>query len=395
MQKEEWRKIINNRGLTLLFLSRLFGFPLPFLFVAYLGVTPNINPFYVLFSAAAALSGICSSIIEVHTIRIYEGRPEATQYNSILSVFIFGSIFSSIFLIFAWTCYRNSDYLIPILCMSIVPIGNGVQGYLNAISLLRKKYFSTIVLNLIRVMVITFTVIIYHSAVAISIGILLAESLRILFILSVTFVHRFSQNQNFALLCSSLKQTISSLFSSLNPVGDRFIVERFNLGSVGILDIAEKSISILSLIFSLGILPSISTKLKAQDSDKFFLMVTRRIFYVYISISAVGIIVGFCTIHYIHIENDNLQQFILLASLYSICLVFVTSNQLSVRYLVLHGCIRNVTTSSFFVLLLNISLDLILLTQIGVYAIPIASLVAYAVGAFLNFKSAKRMMSKY
>jgi len=377
MQKEEeWRKIINNRGLTLLFLSRLFGFPLPFLFVAYLGVTPNINPFYVLFSAAAALSGICSSIIEVHTIRIYEGRPEATQYNSVLSVFLFGSIFSSIFLIFAWTCYRNSDYL-------------------NAISLLRKKYFSTITFNLIRVIVITFTVIIYHSAVAISIGILLAELLRILFILSVTFAHRFSQNQNFALLGSSLKQTISSLFSSLNPVGDRFIVERFNLGSVGILDIAEKSISILSLIFSLGILPSISTKLMAPDADRFFLMVTRRIFYVYISISAIGIIVGFCTIHYIHIENDNLQQFILLASLYSICLVFVTSNQLSVRYLVLHGCIRNVTTSSFFVLLLNISLDLILLTHIGVYAIPIASLVAYAVGAFLNFNSAKRIRSKY
>ena len=390
----ESNRIGHNSRLTLLFLSRIFGFPLPFLFVTFLGVSTDMNPFYVLFSAAAALSGICSSIIEVHTIKICEGRFEINNYNSITSVFLFGSLFSIIFLTFAWIGYRNSNYLLTILCMSFVPIGNGIQGYINAISLVRKKYFTAIALNLIRVIVIIFTIIMFRSIFAISIGILMAEIIRILFILCVFFHQRFSQSQNFALLSSSLKQTISSLFSSLNPVGDRFIVERFELGSVGILDIAEKSISTLSLIFSLGILPTISPKLIATDAYEYYLIVFRRISRVYISVSLILILAGFGTIHFIHFDNPNIHQFILLASLYSICLLFVTSNQLSVRFLILHGGIKNVTTSSLLILLLNISFDLILLTQIGVYAIPIASLFAYAAGAFLNFKSVKRLASK-
>jgi O-antigen/teichoic acid export membrane protein len=243
--------------------GRIAGIAVTFLVIRYTGVGPAVAPLLLalaLFSfGQSSLAGPLEiqAIAEIGATRL--SPPSRLLSSSLFMGAALGAVLIAISIVLSRLVPGASDvawYFLPLgLALPLAACFSAVQG----IEIACGSWSMPGVASFLRTGVIVSVVgllIAHVGVIVVPFAFLLGESARLGLIGYRTEVLKGLSLRIDAAFCRRIAQQVpASMVGSVAPTVDRFLISAFGLGSIGILDLADKATGFFNLSFAQGLLP--------------------------------------------------------------------------------------------------------------------------------------------
>jgi len=265
-------------ALIFAFSGRVSGAVTTLAIVRLVGAGVQANALFLAVAVYTLVTSIQISLLETNTIALHGGGTEPAAGRLVYSGILFGALTSSaamgICLVAARVLPPVAQAL-PLIAVLLVsgPLV-GLFAVLLGVSVCGRQWSRPAVGSWLRVAVIvagSVFLVPRLGLVGVPVAVVVADCIRLTpFLGRMVRGRRAVAGPSGALLRSAFVQLPSSIAGSANPLIDRIVVAQLALGSLAVLDLAEKSYGLAALIFTQGVLPPLfqrwASATKGMDS---------------------------------------------------------------------------------------------------------------------------------
>jgi len=250
-------------ALIFAFSGRVSGAVTTLAIVRLVGAGVQANALFLAVAVYTLVTSIQISLLETNTIALHGGGTEPAEGRLVLSGILFGVLTSSAAM---GVCLIAAHVLPPVaeaLPLIAVLLASGplvgLFAVLLGVSVCNRQWSRPAVGSWLRVAVIVAGSVLLVprlGLVGVPVAVVMADCVRL-----APFLGRLARRSrevvspSGALLRAAFVQLPSSVAGSANPLIDRIVVAQLALGSLAVLDLAEKSYGLAALIFTQGVLP--------------------------------------------------------------------------------------------------------------------------------------------
>lgn len=409
MQFLQRKGILRSMGPAVSFLGKVVGIAVTVLVVRIVGAGPETMPLFLALALVTFVNNVLVSLIEMQAVAELGTHPQSSERNILGGALLLGLVTAAgvglvllCFASFSPLAVQILPFALPL--MATLPFSSLFTGYLG-IGIYRGRWFSPAVASGCRTLVTIVILVVFlprYGLSVVSIALILGEVTRLGVVASVLRTHGSLERRAISrYLRRVLVQVPSSLFGSASPAVDRYVVGILGLGSVAILDLAEKAYGFVALAFTQGVLPPLY---RGWASDLERSKRNRAIFKVaflalggsfVVAVLATGLIqVGAPVI--LGSEAQAYGSTLVVASAaYLLGLAPYLAGQVLVRLIVLENFMHLLNYTAAAQMIVNIVLDLLLGPRLGLTGIALATSVVAWLGFLFSLWLATRISRQY
>ncbi len=380
-------KILRRTGPAVSFLGKIAGIAVTLLVVRMVGVGPETTPLFLALALVTFVSSVLVSLIEVQAVAEL-GAHRNTSARSVLggalllgcaAVVITGTALI-FFASFSALAARILPFALPLV--ATLPLTTLFAGYVG-VGISREKWFSPAIASGCRTLLVVALLVALlprHGLPVVPVALVLGEVMRLAFVASVFRVEgAIEYRAVLRYIRRVLVQVPSSLFGSANPAVDRYVVGILGLGSVAILDLAEKAYMFVALAFTQGILPPLyrgwSLSAERQERNRMMYRACAIVFVVAIAVAVLAVFA--ISLGAPFVLGSKAQAYgptlAIASAAYLLGLAPYLAGQILVRLIVLENRMHWLNYTAAIQLTLNVVLDLVLGPRFGLVGIALAT----------------------
>ena len=247
---------------TISFLGRIAGIAVTLFLVALVGVDSDTNYLFLAIATTTFAGNTVASLVEVHAVAVLgqQGASGRTLLATapLLGVFVALVVGVGIGLAVALTDLGSGLLLAVGLLLLTVPLSCAFAVY-QAHGALTDRWYPPALASLLRTGVILALLPFAtgeHRLVLVPAAFIVGELLRLaLCHYRLPLTGTFDRQDARPFASAVLKQLTSSVFSSANPMVDRYLSVGLHFGTAALYDLAEKASNVFTLMLTQGVLP--------------------------------------------------------------------------------------------------------------------------------------------
>lgn len=395
-------------GPAVSFGGRIAGIAVTLLIVRYTGVGAAAVPVLLAIAIFAFAQSALNGPLEMQVIAERGLNPASPPGRLLITSLLLGAVSGTIMTVAAIVLSRTASgldaiswYFLPLgLALPFATCFSAIQG----IEIARDSWTAAGIASFIRTAVIVILVALFMGTVgliAVPIAFLVGEVVRLgLVCRRLTVPGSLSWQVDRAFGWRVAQQVPSSMLTSVAPAVDRLLVATLGLGSIAVLDLADKATGFLNLSSTQGLIPVLYRRW-AQISDplerRARLLRTARTMLV--SCLGIAVVAASClpvVVAWIAgISDPTVRSSLEL----TICFLLAgfpgyVASQVLVRLMILDGLQRWFNLTAAIQLVANVLLDLFLGLRWGVPGVAAATAIVWWLGLALCFLVQRRASSR-
>ena len=380
------------------FLGRISGIVVSLLVVRLVGVGQESTSILLAIAVFTWVSNSLQSVVELQTVAEF-GRSTRRSPSGILvkiaHVGLYSALISSVAIVIFGVIAGSSQivYLYLILALAL-PIGSRFAVYL-ALGVVEQNLSRAAYGSFIRLIVVVSFVLLSFERLgvySIALALLLGEFVRYMVV-----SWWWKETSRRSARCDSsvshdfnrqlLGQLPGSFLGGSNPTIDRFVVAILGLGSLAVLDLAEKYYGFGLLLFTQGVLPILYRQWAVENDPAIRWRLIVRSSFGWAIVGAVGSLVAYICIGYVGLivfggtDPQVVGRFGLVGTILFLALPAQLFAQILVRWLILTSRSWTLSWISVSQVAVNVSLDLLFGSMYGIPGIAVATVSTTWLGA--------------